>query len=75
MFNYKNLNGNSNVESYFISDDRIVVKFFGTKELYTYSYASAGITHVNNMKQLAIRGYGLNSYINNYCKYSYESKR
>ena len=68
---YKNLNGNSNVESYMIGEDFIAVKFNGTPKVYVYSYASAGRDHVEYMKVLARKGSGLNSYINTNCRMLY----
>lgn len=68
---YKNLNGNSNVESFMIGEDFISVKFNGSLKVYVYSYASAGRIHVENMKVLARKGSGLNSYINTNCRMLY----
>jgi hypothetical protein len=64
MQRYKNLNGDSNVESFEIGGDHILVKFFGTARLYRYSYSKAGAYHVEQLKSLALNGRGLNSYIN-----------
>lgn len=61
----------SGVKSYQIGLDYIVVKFNSSK-IYKYSYARAGRHKVERMKALAIRGRGLNSYINRYAKYSYD---
>lgn len=69
---YLNLNGDSGVESYYIEDDNIKVVFKSSKKIYKYSYASAGIYHVEEMKNLAINGQGLNSYINLNCKMLYD---
>lgn len=69
---YKNLNGDSNVFAYEIGDNYISVIFHGTNKVYRYSYSKAGPRHVETMKRLAIRGYGLNSYINYYCKKLYD---
>ena len=41
MVRYKNLGGNSNVHSYCIATDHIVVQF-NSGNPYTYSYNSAG---------------------------------
>ena len=69
--NYSNINGKSNIEAYEIGDTCIAIKFFDTDKIYTYSYNSAGRSHVENMKALARRGYGLNSYINTKCRTMY----
>ena len=69
---YRNLNCNSNVFAYEIGDNYVSVIFHGTRRIYRYSYFKAGPNRVETMKRLAIRGYGLNSYINNYCKKLYD---
>ena len=62
MNEYKNLSGNSGVKAFEIGDSYIKVKFNGSG-IYTYSYRKAGRQHVENMKNLAINGRGLNTYI------------
>ena len=64
-------NGASGVRAYQIGLDYIIVKFNSFKT-YKYSYARAGRHKVEKMKALAIRGRGLNSYINRYARYSYD---
>ena len=71
MVQYKNLNRNSAVESYEISNNYINVKFYNSNKVYTYSYQSANRQHIENMKILAIKGQGLNSYINKYVRNLY----
>jgi hypothetical protein len=63
MNHYLNLNGKSGIEAYEIFDTYIAVKFKNTHKIYTYSYQLAGKAHVDNMKFLAQKGQGLNSYI------------
>lgn len=70
--NYKDIDGDSDVYQYEIGPDYISVKFNDNQKIYKYSYATAGKYHVENMKRLAEHGYGLNSYIMNYCKHSYD---
>jgi len=61
---YKNLGGDSNVSSYEIGEDFIIVYFKGSSRRYRYSYnGGAGKNHVDTMKKLAQKGEGLNSYI------------
>ena len=72
MMIYKNNNGNSNVSSYEIGDDFIEVLFNGTPKIYRYTYKSAGKSNIENMKDLAKNGSGLNSFINTNVKYLYE---
>lgn len=69
---YKNVDGDSNVESYEIGLEYIAVKFYGTQKIYVYSYRKAGKNHVETMKGLAVSGNGLNSYINRNCRNLYD---
>lgn len=68
---YLNLGGDSGVWFYEILADRILVQF-ATGAPYTYSYASCGQYHVEQMKMLAQNGYGLNAYINRFVRFGYE---
>lgn len=64
MQTYLDIDKDSNVESFEIESDRIVVKFkSGTHRYYEYTYDSAGSTYVEHMKKLALSGDGLNSFI------------
>jgi len=69
---YKNLSGKSNVAFYNITEDSIEVVFNGSNRVYRYSYKSAGKRNVDELISRARKGYGLNSYINRFCKYLYE---
>ena len=69
---YKNLGGNSNICRYEIGSDYLDVEFYGTSRIYRYSYRSAGKEHVENMKLLAEKGVGLNSYIMRNARKLYE---
>ena len=71
MEQYLNLNGNSNVKEYSIGQVYIDV-VFGKGVRYRYSYRSAGIDKVEQMKILAKNGVGLNSYIMRYARMDYE---
>lgn len=71
---YKNLGGNSNVSAFELGDNYIDVQFNGGA-IYRYSYMSAGVFKVDEMKRLALQGYGLNSYIMRNVRMDYESKR
>ena len=68
---YLNLNNNSSVVAYEIGADYIDVQFKGYK-VYRYSYASAGEDKVERMKELAVQGYGLGSFIQRNARYDYE---
>lgn len=69
---YLNRNGNSGVVAYALGVDYIDIQFkTGRRRTYRYSYASAGASKVETMKQLAERGYGLNAYIQRYAREDY----
>jgi len=70
---YKNLDGDSGIESYQIYPESIIVKFNDGKS-YEYTYISAGRDNVETMKKRAIQGEGLNGFINTYVKYNYSKK-
>ena len=73
MERYANRRGDSGVSAYEIGLEYIRVKFKGTLKIYQYSYSGkAGQRHVDNMKSLAIKGSGLNSYINLHVKFKYD---
>lgn len=69
---YADIDRDSGVESYEISDRSITVWFKGTARSYTYSYHKAGSHHVEQMKRLAQHGDGLNEYINDHVKKAYD---
>lgn len=71
MNRYLNLKNDSSVIAYKIGADYIDVQFKNYR-IYRYSYASAGLSKVEQMKKLATQGYGLGSYIQRYAKYDYE---
>ncbi|RFU46236.1 hypothetical protein [Paraburkholderia sp. DHOC27] len=65
MKRYRNLSGNSGVVAYETGDDFIQVRFrHGVT--YWYTAASVGPKHLAAMKQLALRGQGLSTYISTY---------
>lgn len=69
----KNNSGTSGVEFYEIENEDIVVQYVDGR-IYRYTYASAGKENIEKMKQLAIAGVGLTTYINQYVKNNYESR-
>lgn len=71
MQRYADINGDSGVVGYEMGATEVTVWFDGTAQPYTYSYASAGQSHVEAMKKLAAQGDGLNAYINNNVKFKY----
>ena len=73
MMQYMNRGGNSGVRQYEIGDNYIKVGF-SDGSIYEYTYASAGSTNIEHMKQLALRGQGLNGFINTTVKFKYSQR-
>lgn len=73
MEKYHNYGGNSSIRYYEIEPTRIRV-MFSDGRVYSYSYESAGASHVEEMKRLARSGSGLNSYIMYNVKSAYERR-
>ena len=73
MTTYKNLGGTSGVAAYEAGPDRITVMFRGGA-LYTYTYASAGQDLIEQMKNRAAAGVGLNSFIMRFARTKYSTK-
>lgn len=73
MESYKNLSGNSEVKSYRINNDSIIVEF-KDGNCYLYNYESAGRRNIEIMKGLAISGLGLNGFIDRHVRHSYAKK-
>ncbi len=70
---YSGVDDDSGVIWYEIAPDGITVQF-KTGGTYLYTYGSAGKLNVERMKQLAISGDGLNSFMNKYTKRLYAAK-
>lgn len=72
---YQNLGGDSNVVSYELSENSIHVVFSsGAQRNYLYDSSRPGSAVVERMKQLAVAGQGLNSYISSVVKGNYARK-
>ena len=71
MQQYKNLGRNSGIKAFSIGEDYIDVQY-DDSSVYRYSYKSAGITKIEQMKRLALQGQGLNSYITRNARKDYE---
>ena len=75
---YKNLSGQSGVESYMYEDKSITVKFKAKNksgyDTYKYTYTSASPSEIEEMKRLADVGQGLQTYINQQVREKYESR-
>jgi hypothetical protein len=70
---YLNLSGNSGVAAYETAPQAIAVQF-GDGAVYVYTWASAGRSHVEQMKRLAQDGRGLSAYIVRHVRGAYDSK-
>lgn len=68
---YKNRGGDSGVYAYEIGEDYIKV-MFTSRKVYSYSYQSAGKDNIERMKELAVYGKGLNSFIMKQVKTLYD---
>jgi hypothetical protein len=73
MEHYKNVDGDSGVSAYEIGVDFIRIQF-STGAVYLYTYTSAGQANIEEMKVLAQRGDGLNSFINTTVRKLYARK-
>lgn len=70
---YRRLSGESGVIAYAPAPEAIRVRFVDG-HVYTYSHASAGRQHVEEMKRLAREGKGLSAYISKHVKNHYAAK-
>jgi hypothetical protein len=68
---YSDIDRDSGVARYESGLDFIRVQFSDGSQ-YLYTNSSSGSHHIENMKQLAQRGDGLNAYINKHAKKSYQ---
>lgn len=73
MEKYKNLEGHSGVTGYETGTNSIAVEF-NHDAVYRYTYASAGKRVIERMKQLAMAGRGLSTYISRVVKEKFERK-
>ena len=71
---YINRTGESGIKAFKIGVDFIDV-LFKDGWIYTYDYNSAGSAKIEKMKELALRGMGLNSFINLYARKLFSLKR
>jgi predicted AlkP superfamily pyrophosphatase or phosphodiesterase len=72
MEKYKSSERSSGVSLFEIGTDYIQIQFSTSSRRYCYSYQKAGEHHVEQMKILAKKGSGLNTYINRYVKKLYD---
>jgi len=71
MTPYKTLGKNSGVQEYEIGDTSIKVKFIGNPKIYVYNENKPGYSIVKRMKELALSGTGLSTYIATVVKKNY----
>jgi hypothetical protein len=72
MKRYKNLSGSSGIVAYQIGKDFIKIIFASDARPYVYSYKRPGKIKVDRMKQLALKGKGLATYINKYIRDNFD---
>ena len=73
MGQYKDIEGDSNVLAYEVGQDSITI-MFNSGDVYLYDYRSAGQHHIEQMKELAVVGEGLNGYIRQYVQGNFAKK-
>lgn len=72
---YKDVDRDSGIVWFGTGPDWIDLKWERGRFIYRYTHASAGAVHVEEMKRLAARGSGLNTYLNKHAARNYASKR
>lgn len=70
---YKDAGGNSGIRAYELGYDSVLVQF-SDSSTYEYTSDSAGHNNLALMRNLAIQGSGLNSFINRNVKFKYSRK-
>jgi len=73
MERYENLSGDSGVAAYEIGDESVKVEF-RDGHIYLYTYQSAGRENIERMKDLALAGRGLNTFISKFVRKRYASR-
>ena len=73
LLRYRNLNGDSGVEAFSVEPQAITVRFRGGAT-YLYTYAATGREEVGTMKDLALRGRGLGTFISTHVGKRYARK-
>lgn len=73
MTKYKNLSGKSTVAMYNIAKDAVTIRFV-KHSVYIYSNQSAGPENVSKMKNLAVAGKGLGTFIDTTVKTKFARK-
>ena len=74
MQRYRNQSGSSGIVAYELGEEYIDVKFVNG-EVYHYTSRRPGPRDLQHMKELAVRGEGLSTFISRHIRTRYESKR
>ncbi|GLH71307.1 hypothetical protein GETHPA_28400 [Geothrix rubra] len=70
MRRYGDPAGDSRIRAFEFSADGITVEF-QDGAIYRYDHANTGLANIQQMKQLALSGKGLNRYIDRYARRNY----
>ena len=73
MQRYRNRNGSSGVIAFELGEELIDVKFVGG-DIYRYSTRRPGARDLAHMKELALRGEGLSTFISRHIRTRFDSK-
>ena len=71
MQRYRNLDGHSGIAEYELAPGRIFIRFVSGPEIYEYDQECPGAQHVRRMKEHAMEGRGLATYINQHVRAKY----
>ncbi len=70
---YANSSGRGGVLSYEFIENGIQLQFKDSYQIYVYTYNRPGRNKVERMKELALSGKGLTTYVNQYVREEYET--
>lgn len=73
MEQYLNKRGNSPITRFLIEEEKVTV-WYKDNTSYVYSYALAGQPIVDKIKELAVKGEGLATFISQQSKFLYDHK-
>lgn len=73
MKEYKSIYGNSGISAYKYTKDGITIRFTDGS-IYLYTYESTGLKSIEIMRELAKKGVGLTTYINQQVRDKYAAK-
>ncbi len=70
---YKNLSGNSPVQAFENGESSIIVRYKGGRT-YLYTHRASGVSNVERMKEMALNGRGLGTFINQHVRNKYAKR-